>query len=142
MPKPWADAGNPGSTTDGPPEQSGSPWAHTPLGEGPAGYRGSHIADGFQQQGSGVAVGSWVPFANYLNTQAPQMTRNLRRDPAPAPELGPEGGPGGPPKPQGTPVDQTTATPQGGGGNGLVAGPGLGGFYGQLSQQYLTGKRQ
>jgi len=79
---------------------------------------------------SGIAVGGWVPFANYLNTQSNRGVQvdqpkeeapQEQTDPGPAKTPGP-GAPG-------------TSTP------GLVGGPGLGGYYGQLSQQYLTGRR-
>ena len=84
---------------------------------------------------SGVAVGGWVPFANYLNTQSNQGAKVAQP---------PRSVPGLPPAPKDDPGADQRAPGQGqpDAGNGLAAGPGLGGYYGQLSQQYLTGKRQ
>lgn len=83
---------------------------------------------------SGMAVGGWVPFANYLNTQANRDIHTITPASS-APDTPLEKSPI-------TPLGPPGGGPHGGGGSPLVGGPGLGGYYGQLSQQYLTGKRQ
>ena len=131
------------SSDDTPSDPSTGPSRYTgPLALGPESARAA----------SGVAVGSWVPFANYLNTQAaprsPQFAGHLG-EPPPGDTLGQGEAPDQrldpiKPLPRGgslttqTPVELKAQAPN----QGLVAGPGLGGYYGQLSQQYLTGKRQ
>ena len=126
---------------------SGNPWTTGPGG-GPGGGPASWNAPGVPDRpGSGIAVGGWVPFANYLNTQD-QLHYGASSDPTQSGQSGQPKqpiDPGAPNAPGPSAPGPNTPGPRAPGPDtapGLVAGPGLGGYYGQLSQQYLTGKRQ
>lgn len=131
---------------DDPSGQRGTPGPGQGPGPNQPGIGGGTVAGPQQYQqgptrpGTGVAVGSWVPFANYLATQfqsgADPEDSGSWKGPPPKSPGGPE-----PVSPTGD-GPPSGGLPGGGVSPGLVAGPGLGGYYGQLSQQYLTGKRQ